>query len=119
MKPRQIDAEINRLKNRLKRIEDILELSPIVADFKGFTERDQKVLRFLLDRDAEGATLQEIAEYMSFKKPESNGKVQAHRVLKHIQRHSLRTRGFPMAVSDRRRWYINKTDFTFQVKNSP
>ena len=113
---RKMERRLTNLEAKVKRIEDLLELSDIIASFewKHFTERDKRMLHFLLSRGREGAHLDEIAEHIGLDKP--SRKVIVSRRLTHIAKVSRKLRRFPIVVSDRRRWYLNYNDFNFQVK---
>jgi len=119
MCPKYIDKRFQQIEARLKRLEDILEISPTITSFdewKDFSDRDKNILNFLLSKQREGAALSEMAKVLNLPKPDTTGKVIVHRRLKHIEKASKRLKGFPIIVSDRRKWYLNYDDFQFAVK---
>lgn len=110
--------ELKLIKARLKRIEDVIELSDTITSFewKQFSQRDQDILMILYHSGREGASLTQIAKGIALSKPETSGKVIVSRRLRHIVKVSYRRKAFPLVVSDRRKWYLNYDDFQFTLK---
>uniref|UniRef100_A0A6M3M3M2 Uncharacterized protein n=1 Tax=viral metagenome TaxID=1070528 RepID=A0A6M3M3M2_9ZZZZ len=115
---KQLNSRLKNIDSRLKRIEDILELSPTVTKFswKQFNEVDQKILFYLLRKDREGATTTEIATALNLKSPDGSGRVSVYRRLRRIERISRTMKGLPIVLSERKRWTLNFDDFSFHVK---
>lgn len=112
---------ISRLKlieERMKRIEDLLEISPTLTsfDWKDFNNRDKQILNVLLDKGREGATTTQIADELGFDSPEGSGRVIVYRKLKRIERISRRIKGFPIIIYATKRWSLNYDDFQFQIR---
>jgi len=110
----KLERRVQRIEERLKRIEDVLELSPMVVsfDWKDFSDRDKAILNFLLSK-REGASTTEIAEALEFSEPETSGRTIVYTRLKRIERISKRLKGSPLVISERKRWYLNYDDFNF------
>ncbi len=100
---------------RLKRIEDIMELSDVVSsfDWKDFSDKDKAILNFLLKKERAGATTTEIATELDFPNPETSGRTIVYTRLKRISRISTRIKGLPIVITERKRWYLNFDDFNF------
>jgi hypothetical protein len=113
----KIERRFRRFEERLKRIEDVLELSETVTsfDWKDFSERDKAILNALLERGREGASTTEIAEALNLEAPEAGGRTIVYTRLKRIERISRRLKGAPIVMSERKRWYLNYDDFNFPV----
>lgn len=113
-----LESRLKLIEERLKRIEDILELSPTVVsfDWKEFNERDRRILEYLYSKGREGATTTEIAETLEFKNPETSGRTIVYRRLKRIERISRRIKGLPIVVYEMKKWLLNYDDFNFQLR---
>ena len=119
MRITQSDRKIKRLETRVKQIEDILELSPVVTSFnyKRIEDVDKKILKVLLGKDRNGATTTEIADDLGFSDPENSGRVTVYRRLKRIERVTTRLKSFPFVITENRRWFLNFEDYNFQIKD--
>jgi len=111
----KLEKSIERLHARLKRVEEVLELSDTIVsfDWKEFSERDRAILKALLRKGPEGATTTELALELDLPEPETSGRTIVYTRLKRIERISKRIKGLPIVVSERKRWYLNYTDFSF------
>lgn len=122
MSVKNITKRVQVIEARLKRVEDMLEISPTITgfDWKEFTDRDRVILDFLLSKEKAGAGLSEIAQTLAeplhLLNPDRSGKVIVSRRLKHIEKVSRRLKGFSIVLSDRRKWCLNYDDFQFVVK---
>jgi len=117
----RIEERIKNLESRVKRIEDQLEMSPIVVsfDWSEFSERDKAILNFLLKKGRAGGTTTEIAYGLEMNEPETSGRVKVYRRLKRIERISRKLKGSPIVTYERKRWSLNYDDFQFQVNYPP
>lgn len=115
---RRTEAELKNLKERVKRIEDELQLSPTVTsfDWKQFNDRDKSILMVLLKKEREGATTTEIAEILEMEPVETSGRVKVYRSLRRIERLSRKLKGFPIVVYEKRKWSLNYQDWQFHIK---
>jgi len=114
----KIEARIKNLEARVKRIEDELQFSPgvVTFDWKDWNLLDQDILRVLSVKGRRGAATTEIARELNLDAPEASGRVTVYRRLKRIERISRKLKGYPLVVSDRKRWSLNFEDFQFHIK---
>ena len=117
---RQMEKQLDLLNRRLKKIEEILELTDTIAsfDWEGFTERDKAILMHLYKVGGKGATTIELAKALGLNKPETSGRTIVYRRLKRIQQISKRLKGLPIIIEERKKWYLNTDDFTFNIKEA-
>jgi len=115
MPAKKLEIRVQRIEEKLRRIEDMLELGDIVTtfDWKDFSLLDKSVLDKLLEKGREGSTTTEIAKELNLKEPETSGRTIIYTRLKRIERISRRIKGIPIIVSERKRWYLNYEDFRF------
>jgi len=115
MPAKKLEIRVQRIEEKLRRIEDVLELGDIVTtfDWKDFSLLDKSVLDKLLEKGREGSTTTEIAKELNLKEPETSGRTIIYTRLKRIERISRRIKGIPIIVSERKRWYLNYEDFRF------
>lgn len=111
-----LEEKVNRLRREVKKIMDVLELSPTVdpLDWKDFTELDKGIIKHLLEKKYAGDTTTGIAEAIGLDKPTSTGRVIVWRRLKRIQRISNRIKGAPIVLIDKKRWFMNYDEFTYK-----
>lgn len=117
----KLEKRVGQIHARLKRVEDLLELSNMVAsfDWKDFSERDKAILDTLLRKGPEGTTTTEIARELGLPEPETSGRTIVYTRLKRIERISKRIKGIPIVVPERKRWFLNYSDFSFpEVKKN-
>lgn len=114
----RLAERVKNLENRVKRLEDELEISPSIAsfDWEGFSDRDKAILRFLLSSERKGMTTTKIAEGLNMHEPETCGRVKVYRRLKRIERVSRKIKGLPIVLYEKKRWSLNFDDFQFHVK---
>lgn len=112
---KQLERRIIRLERELKKVLDILELSPITNPFKwqDLTDLDKKILKHLLSQKHKGATTTEIAKALPLDNPEGSGRTIIWRRLKRIQNISKKLKGAPIVISERKCWIMNFDEFTF------
>lgn len=115
----KLEKKVQTIHARLKRVEDLLELSNMVAsfDWKDFSDRDQAILDTLLRKGPEGSTTTEIAKELNLPEPETSGRTIVYVRLKRIERISKRIKGISIVVPERKRWYLNYNDFSFPEVN--
>ena len=115
MPAKKLEIRVQRIEEKLRRIEDVLELGDNVTtfDWKDFSLLDKSVLDKLLEKGREGSTTTEIAKELNLKEPETSGRTIIYTRLKRIERISRRIKGIPIIVSERKRWYLNYEDFRF------
>lgn len=117
---RELEATVRKLEKKVAEINQTLGILPPVAKplgWNGFTERDRKVLEFLIlqDEDKEFTTTQ-IAEAIRERDPKALGRVNVYNSLKRIQRVARKKRK-KILDHDRRRksWKMNRADFMFRL----
>lgn len=112
---KQLARRVERLERELKKVLDILELSPVTNPFnwQDLTELDKEILTFLLNRKYKGATTTEIAKSLNLDNPESSGRTIIWRRLKRITKISIGLKGAPVVVTNAKRWLMNYDEFTF------
>jgi hypothetical protein len=118
--PKQNIAIENRFKNieaRLKRAEDILEISNTVTSFnwKGFTERDIAILKVLYQKMKTGASSVELAIILNLKSPQKSGRTIIYRRLRRIEAITRREKGQPIVIQERKKWYLNMDEYQFKI----
>jgi len=118
--PKQNIAIENRFKNieaRLKRAEDILEISNTVTSFnwKGFTERDIAILKVLYQKMKTGANSVELAIILNLKSPQKSGRTIIYRRLRRIEAITRREKGQPIVIQERKKWYLNMDEYQFKI----
>jgi len=113
---RKVEKEQQQQKHDLKRVKDILEMSSVVNPlaWKDFTDLDRQILKFLLEQKFKGATSTEIAQNIDLEAPKVSGRVKVWHRLKRMQRVSIRMKGDPIVILQRKRWHMNFEDFTFK-----
>jgi DNA-binding NarL/FixJ family response regulator len=116
--------EIEAIKRRLKKVEEVLELTPIIKDFEWkqrdkdgkevdvFTERQRAILNALY-KYKEGLTTTEIAKEIGLHDPETTGRVLILRAIKKIKLQSKRIKGSPIITKIGRKWLLNYDEFSF------
>ena len=121
MVAKKLETRVQRIEEKLKRIEDVLELGDIVTtfDWKDFSTLDKRILDKLLEKGREGSTTTEIAKELNLNEPETSGRTIVYTRFKRIERISRRIKGIPIIISERKRWYLNYEDFRFpEVKKN-
>jgi hypothetical protein len=115
-----MEKQLELLNRRLKKVEEILELTDIIAsfDWDAFTERDRAILTHLYKVERKGATTIELAKALGLNKPETSGRTIVYRRLKRIEQISKRLKGLPIIIEERKKWYLNTDDFTFNIKET-
>jgi len=86
-------------------------------DWKDFSDRDKAILDTLLRKGREGSTTTEIAKELNLPEPETSGRTIVYVRLKRIERISKHIKGISIVVPERKRWYLNYTDFSFPEVN--
>ena len=116
----RIDARLKNLEGRVKRCEDLLELSPSIAsfDWEGFSPRDKDILNVLLQKGHAGETSTKISEILNMVAPETSGRVKVYRSLKRIERISRKLRSYPIVLYERKKWSLNYDDWQFNIKTA-
>lgn len=117
MASRTVDVKIKRLERRVKRLEDVMEISPMLTtfDWEEFNIRDKAILKILLEKGRRGVTTTVIATELDFPEPEKTGRVIVYRRLKRMERISKRIKGFPIISCDRKKWSLNYDEFKFDI----
>jgi len=118
--PKQNIAIENRFKNieaRLKRAEDILEISNTVTSFnwKGFTERDIAILKVLYQKMKTGASSVELAIILNLKSTQKSGRTIIYRRLRRIEAITRREKGQRIVIQERKKWYLNMDEYQFKI----
>lgn len=111
-----LDARLKRIEGRLKKLEDLAEITPSVVSFnwEGLTKRDKTILHFLRMVGREGATTTEIAAALQLPSPQKSGRTIVYRRLKRIEKISRRHEGLSVVVYADRKWSLNFNEFTFK-----
>ena len=119
---RELRATVTKLEKKVAEINKVLGILPPVINvltWEGFNDRDRKVLRFLISQDeSRDFTTTQIAEAIGEDSPKDLGRVRIHQSLERIRRISRRKRKTILshsAAKRRRKWKMNRHDFTFKV----
>lgn len=115
---RQIEKRMDKIQRKVSTINNLLGImEPLIKplEWSGLTERDQKVLAFLISQPRpKRFTSTQIAEAIGLQKPKVTGRVHVWNSLKRIKRIG-RKKGKKILNNDRRAntWEMNRDDFMF------
>lgn len=123
---RDLERRIKKLERQVKEIRDLLGFLPPMVDpfiWKGLTERDALVLRFLIAQTkGKRFTTTEIAREIGHPKPASTGRVHVYNSLKRIQRIARKKRKTIVDYDRKSKtWSLNRWDFRYpgDLKREP
>lgn len=113
---KKLQQDVQNLKVDMKKVKDILELSPVIDPLnwkKDLSDLDLQILLNLLAAGYAGMQTPDLARVCNLQDPGKSGRVTIWHRLKKIQKISYRLKGDCIVLLERRRWRMNWENFTF------
>lgn len=113
-----LKVRIEKLERQMRIVNKALEILPPLAnplEWTGLTERDVKVLEFLMEQEAKRTfTTTQIAKSIGEKEPSHLGRTNVYNSLRRLQKLARKKRQ-RILIYDRKfkNWRLNKEDFMF------